>query len=45
LHGETLETDGHLLITRNSIIGTFHLPRSDENEQDDSNVKLKIVFL
>ncbi|CAF3577014.1 unnamed protein product [Adineta steineri] len=37
LRGETLETDGHLLIIRNSTIGTFHLPRSDENEQDNSN--------
>lgn len=38
LRGETLETDGQLLIIRNSTIGTFHLPRSDENEQDNSNV-------
>ncbi|CAF3367812.1 unnamed protein product [Rotaria sp. Silwood1] len=37
LRGETLETDGHLLIIRNSSIGTFHLPRSDEDEQDNSN--------
>jgi hypothetical protein len=41
LRGETLETDGHILITRNSTIGTFHLPRSDEDAQDNSNVKLK----
>jgi hypothetical protein len=40
LRGETLETDGHLLIIRNSTIGTFHLPRSDEDEQDNLNVKL-----
>ena len=38
LRGETLETDGHILIIRNSSIGTFHLPRSDEDEQDNSNV-------
>ncbi|CAF1304524.1 unnamed protein product [Adineta ricciae] len=37
LRGETLETDGHILIIRNSSIGTFHLPRSDEDEQDNSN--------
>ncbi|CAF2729790.1 unnamed protein product [Rotaria sp. Silwood2] len=37
LRGETLETDGHLLIIRNSSIGTLHLPRSDEDEQDNSN--------
>ncbi|UJR28234.1 hypothetical protein I4U23_009484 [Adineta vaga] len=37
LRGETLETDGHLLIIRNSSIGTFHLPRSEEDEQDNSN--------
>ena len=40
LRGETLETDGHILIIRNSSIGTFHLPRTDEDEQDNSNVKL-----
>jgi len=40
LNGETLETDGHLLIIKNSSIGTFHLPRSDEDEQDNSNVKI-----
>lgn len=40
LRGETLETDGHLLITRNSTIGTFHLPRSDEDAQDNSNVTI-----
>ena len=33
-----METDGQLLIIRNSSIGTFHLPRSDEGEQDQSNV-------
>ncbi|CAF5216105.1 unnamed protein product, partial [Rotaria magnacalcarata] len=37
LRGETLETDAHILIIRNSSIGTFHLPRSDEDEQDNSN--------
>jgi hypothetical protein len=41
LRGETLETDGQLLIIRNSSIGTFHLPRSNEDEQDNSNVKMK----
>ncbi len=41
LRGETLETDGHLLIIRNSSMGTLHLPRSDEDEQDNSNVKIK----
>jgi len=44
LRGETLETDGHLLIIRNSSIGTFHLPRSDEDEQDNSNVKIIILI-
>jgi hypothetical protein len=43
LRGETLETDGHILIVRNSMIGTFHLPRSDENEQDHSNVSDKSI--
>ena len=42
LRGETLETDGHLLIVRNSSIGTFHLPRSDEDAQDNSNVNSSI---
>ena len=41
LRGETLETDGQLLIIRNSTIGTFHLPRSDEDLEDDSNVNVK----
>jgi hypothetical protein len=45
LRGETLDTDGHLLIVRNSVIGTFHLPRSDEDQQDNSNVRRRKSIL